>query len=263
MYSVTLKKVSEEDGKNVYQGQELHRYDEALSYFTAHYEEYCTSVTSCLKSRLAWSDLQMIRDVILVLACQGWEKILNDDNESTEAKQAIIRLGSRFKTPLTSAGVEIELLHEEFQEMISYADQFISIATLDYRAVWWQLYHSPNASSWKNILDLARLLFTLPFSNGKLERVFSILKLIKADKRSSLSNENLDDLLSLNINPSSVTDFNPDQSIQRWWEDKDRRPNQQPCQPYKKRTPHQESQDSESDNEDTGILVEWDKWLDD
>ena len=120
----------------MYQGPELHRYDEALSYFTAHYEEYCTSVTSCLKSRLAWSDLQMIRDVILVLACQGWEKILNDDYESTEATQAtqaVIRLGSRFQVSLTSAGVEIEPLHEEFLEMISYADQFISIATLYFR----------------------------------------------------------------------------------------------------------------------------------
>ena len=106
----------------MYQGPELHRYDEALSYFTAHYEEYCTSVTSCLKSRLAWSDLQMIRDVILVLACQGWEKILNDDYESTEATQAtqaVIRLGSRFQVSLTSAGVEIEPLHEEFLEMLT------------------------------------------------------------------------------------------------------------------------------------------------
>ena len=72
MYSATLKKVSKEEGKNVYQGQKLHRYDAALSHFTAHFEEYCTSVTSSLKSRLAWSDLEMIRDVILVLACQGW-----------------------------------------------------------------------------------------------------------------------------------------------------------------------------------------------
>lgn len=131
--------------------------------------------------------------------------------------------------------------------------------------MWWRLYHSPNASSWKNILDVARLLFTLPFSNGKLERVFSTLKLIKVDKRSSLSNEALDDLLLLNINPCSVTDFNPDESIQRWWEDKDRRPNKQPRQPYKKRTRvQQESQESESgDEEETDILMEWDNWLED
>ena len=115
----------------MYQCQELHRYDQALSYFTAHHEQYCTSVTSCLKSRLAWSDLQIIRDVILVLASQGWEKLLNEDDESTAATQAIVRLGTRFKSPLTSAKVEIDRLNKEFHEMISYAVQFVSISTLD------------------------------------------------------------------------------------------------------------------------------------
>ena len=51
--------------------------------------------------QLAWSDLQIIRDVILVLASQGWEKLLNEDDESTAATQAIVRLGTRFKSPLT------------------------------------------------------------------------------------------------------------------------------------------------------------------
>ena len=101
------RKISE-DGKRVYQCQELCRYEQVSTYFTTHHEDCCTSVTSCLKSRLAWSDLQMIRDVILVLASQEWEKILSDDNETTKASEAVIRLGNRFKSPLTSAGVEID-----------------------------------------------------------------------------------------------------------------------------------------------------------
>ena len=265
MYSATLQKIKEEDGEMVYQCQELHRYDQAVSYFTAHYEEYCTSVTSCLKSRLAWSDLQIIRDVILVLASQGWEKLLSDDDESTAATQAIGRLGTRFKSPLTSANFELERLFEEFHEMISYALQFVSISTLDYRSVWWRLYHSPNASSWTNILALVQLLFTLPVSNGKLERVFSTLKVIKVDKRSSLSNEVLDDLLMLNTNPCSLKDFNPDESIHRWWEDKTRRPNQQPRKDYAKRARVDNAEDErESDEEkESELLPEWDEWLED
>ena len=57
MYSATLQKIKEKDGERVYQCQELHRYDQAVSYFTTYHEDYCTSVTSCLNSRLAWSDL--------------------------------------------------------------------------------------------------------------------------------------------------------------------------------------------------------------
>ena len=265
MYSATLQKIKEEDGERVYQCQELHRYDQAVSYFTTHHEEYCTSVTSCLKSRLAWSDLQVIRDVILVLASQGWEKLLSDHDESTAATQAISRLGTRFKSPLTSAKVEIDRLHEEFHEMISYAIQFVSISTLDYRSVWWRLYHSPNASSWTNILALVQLLFTLPVSNGKLERVFSTLKVIKVDKRSSLSNEVLDDLLMLNTDPCSLKDFNPDKSIHRWWEDKVRRPNQQPRKDYAKRARVDNADDESESDEDkeSELLLEWDEWLED
>ena len=148
--------------------------------------------------------------------------------------------------------------------MISYADHFVSIATLDYRAVWWRLCHSPNANSWTNILNLVRLLLTLPVSNEKLEWVFSTLKLLKVDKRSSPSNKVLDDLLLLNTDPASLNDFNPDESIRRWWVDKTRRPNQQPRKEYAKHAHHaQDKDESESDDhEDTELLVEWDKWLD-
>ena len=72
--------------------------------------------------------------------------------------------------------------------MLLYATQFISLSSTNYQTVWWKLFHSPNASDWTNALKLARLLFTLPVSNGKLERVFSTLKTIKQEKRSSMSN---------------------------------------------------------------------------
>ena len=59
------------DGKRVYHLQVLSNYDQAKNYYNTHHQEHCMSVTSCLKSRLAWSDLQFIRDVILVLATHG------------------------------------------------------------------------------------------------------------------------------------------------------------------------------------------------
>ena len=96
--------------------------------------------------------------------------------------------------------------------MMLYATQFISLATLDYRAVCWRLFHSPSSSSWPNMLPLSRMLFSLPVSNGKLERIFSVLKLIKVD-RSSLGNDTLKDLLTLNTDGRSMDNFNPDPSL--------------------------------------------------
>ena len=44
-------------------------------------------------------------------------------------------VGVWFKNPLKSAGVDINKLRDEFYDMMLYAAQFISFATLDYRAV--------------------------------------------------------------------------------------------------------------------------------
>ena len=54
-------------------------------------------------------------------------------------------------------------------------------------------------------------------------RVFSTLKIIKVDKRSSLGNDLLDDLLVV-----SLKYFNLDHSISLWSSEKTRRPNQGP-----------------------------------
>ena len=131
--------------------------------------------------------------------------------------------------------------------------------------MWWKLFHSPKASGWTNVLTLAQLLFSLPVSNGKLERVFSTMKLIKAEKRSSMSNETLDDLLAINIDGVSVEDFDADHSIILWWKSKTRRPNQQPRKTYKRsRCEDQDihsSTDTDSGSSDD-VLRDWDNWID-
>ena len=144
-----------------------------------------------------------------------------------------------------------------------YATQFISLATLDYRAVWWRLFHCPNSSSWSNVLALARLLFTLPISNRKLERIFSVLKIIKVDRRSSLGNSSLRDILTANTDGISMKDFDPDPSIELWWKDKVRRPDQKRRKVYKKqKVPHgNDAEDTTSDDNEAFILDDWDDWL--
>lgn len=91
--------------------------------------------------------------------------------------------------------------------MIAYAAQFMSLSTMDYRSVWWRLFHAPTCAEWSNALNLARLLFSLPVSNGKLERVFSQLNLIKTSRRSTLSDESLQDLMTLNANKIPLQEF--------------------------------------------------------
>ena len=184
-----------------------------------------------IKARLAWSDLQQLRDIIFVLSTQGWQKVDDDSLEAVE------RLVQQFSFPLESAGGDtcIGEIHSEFEAMLQYATAYISLSTLDYHAVWWHLYHALCASEWINALILVEILFSLPASNGSLERVFSQVNVIKSNKRTSLTNDTLDDLLMVSTMCSPLKDFNPNKAVDLWWREKVRRPNQKSRKQHEKR----------------------------
>ena len=251
-YSTTCAKfVKEGSGSTTeyyYQAQKVKCYVTADEYFVAHYKDYCKGVhykdyckgvhykdyckgvSQCIKSHLEWSDLELMRDIIAVLNTQGWEKLLEEGNPLDE----VLRLVTRFKAPLQGAEAETGEVHREFTEMMDYAASFISLSTLEYRSDWLELFNAPTKYDWQSALLLVQLLFSLPASNGTVERVFSLSNIIKTDRRSLLSADSFDDLLLLNSNKIPLTSFVADQAIDLWWTDKTRRPNQKPRKKYKK-----------------------------
>ena len=235
-YSTTcVKFVKEGSGSTTeyyYQAQKVKCYVTADEYFVARYKDCCKGVSQCIKSRLEWSDLELMRDIIVVLNTQGWEKLLEESNLLNE----VLRLVTRFKVPLQGAEAEAETseIHREFTKMMDYAASFISLSTLEYRSVWWRLFNVPTKCDWRSALLLVQLLFSLPALNGTVERVFSLSNIIKTDRRSLLFAESFDDLLLLNSNKIPLTSFVADQAIDLWWTDKTRRPNQKPRKKYKK-----------------------------
>ena len=111
-------------------------------------------------------------------------------------------------------------------------------------------------------------------SNGKLERVFSTLKVLKVDKRSLLGNDTLDDLLVLNTDHIPLKEFDQDRSIRLWWTSKKRRVNQGPKKEYQRKSRDQDdtsSVDSQSltvvDTQSLGtaassvLLDDWDEFM--
>ncbi len=121
----------------------------------------------------------------------------------------------RFRVPLEGAAAEASEIRGEFEAMILhvYATQFITLSTMDYQSVWWRLFHAPDSSEWSNVLCLASLLFSFPVSNGKLERTFSQLNLIKCNTRTSLDRDTLNSLLILNTDKIPLQEFTPEAAI--------------------------------------------------
>jgi hypothetical protein len=164
-YAATQKKFTEEGGEKSYQSQVVQCLSGAETYYAAHCEDYCSRVIQCIRTRLAWSDLQVMRDIVYFLSTHGWEKVLQEaEEDSVEFMEPVSRLVQKFEVPLESAGANKDEICSEFKEMIQYGTQYISLATLDYRSTWWRLFHAPVSSDWSSVLILAELLFSLPAS---------------------------------------------------------------------------------------------------
>ena len=94
-FAATIKKITSEQRDKLYQCQVVKKLSDAQSYYQNHFKEYCSQVTECLRSRLKWYDMQLMRDIIFVLRTQGWEKAVEED-DSTDAINRIVERGSLF-----------------------------------------------------------------------------------------------------------------------------------------------------------------------
>ena len=101
-------------------------------------------------------------------------------------------LTERFLVPLQKGKFNTSLTKEEWDDMTGYARRYFNLVD-SYCVIWWKLFNCTESGNWTNILALVALLFCLPASNGKVERIFSRLKNIKSIRRTSLGEEKLDE----------------------------------------------------------------------
>ena len=73
-------------------------------------------------------------------------------------------------------------MQEEWDDMVGYGKQYLNLVQGDYKVIWWKLFNAVDAKGWTNVLAIIELLFFLPMANGRFERVFSQLKLVKSDR---------------------------------------------------------------------------------
>lgn len=116
-----------------------------------------------------------------------------------EIKLAIEDIVKAFSDPLEANNVSLSALQDEIEDAVAYARMYLSIKSTKYRKVWYLLHVCPDAEKWPSVLLLCELIFSLPFSNGRVEQIFSSLKVIKTNNRSSLQTSTLDDLLEICI----------------------------------------------------------------
>jgi hypothetical protein len=188
-------------------------------------------------------------------------------------KSAVEYLSTHFREPLEAAGVSLASIQDEIEEAVDYARNYLRIESESYQKIWYKLHIAPDVEKWRNILALNELIFSLPFSNGQVERIFSMMKIIKTDRRTSLHTGTLSDLLEIQVEGPPLTTFSPDRAVKLWWDDckTTRRVNQAPRKEYKSRATSSESSCGPSSSEtssdstvtvDTLSLDDWDDFFD-
>ena len=136
------------------------------------------AVLDYLKSCVKLQHVELLTDVLTILATHGWNSTESDDFSNTSSQNIV----NHFAEPLVKAGVHLMVIEEEWLDMVYYAKTYLNLVQEDSQKIWWKLANCTNSTKWVNILASIELMFCLPMSNGHLEQMFSALKLIKCDR---------------------------------------------------------------------------------
>ena len=227
-----------------YQGSVLKGYNSAAI-------EFCKKealadmkrLEASMRQRLEWSDVKLLRSILVFVETQSWVKRPTDstyeDASMTEIKVALQVIFEVFSEPLEVNNISLSVLLDELEDTVDYARRYLSIESTKYRKVWYLLHVCPDAEKWPSVLALCELVFSLPFSNGRVEQIFSSLKVIKTNNQTSLKTTTLDDLLEICIEGPVLSRFSADSAIDLWWRDYSttRRTKQKKRKQYRSRCP--------------------------
>ena len=121
-----------------------------------------------------------------------------------------------------------------------------------------KLFNSFDSKKWSNVLAVDALLFCLPLAIGRVERVFSQLKLIKNNRCTCLKENTLDHLIRIKTEGPRLADWDANRALEFWLSDKTRRVYQRDfrSQPIRSAPTGYESEEEESFS-----LEDWEEWI--
>ncbi len=99
----------------------------------------------------------------------------------------------QFRVPLEAVSTSLAFFQDELEKIVEHSDSVLSICM-------YKFYNAPDAGKWPNVLVLTELLVSLPFSNGKVERIFKV-KIIRTEHCTYLNDETLINILNGRTSP--------------------------------------------------------------
>jgi hypothetical protein len=175
--AVSQEQVEGCDGNKEYQGIILQNFEGSLEQCKTHVLADLQMLEDCIKQRLEWSDITLLRSILVFIDTQNWQQKSSNGIENDESlasvKAAVEHIISIFRFPLEAKGLCVAVCQDEIQEAVEHARMFLPIGTETYRKIWYKLEKCPDSSNWQNVVCLCHLIFSLPFTTSRVEQLFS------------------------------------------------------------------------------------------
>ena len=238
-----LERVKEDNGQYSFQDVKLKDFIRAKEAAKKVKDEWVQLVSDSFDIRLDLDqDDSTIKFATVILNTEVWQSsVINEEAEEPEQAfgiEAMTKLYDLYRIPLERAGFSGSLsdLLEQWESLCEYTVKYLNPQSTDYRVTWRKIFQSSRRNMWSLVLLLVELLFSLPVSNAKVERLFSLMNRIKTDSRSCLSQKTLKNLILICMEGPDSDNFNAVPAMKLWSDTvKARRPNQKAKRKYKER----------------------------
>ena len=137
-------------------------------------------VKNAISERLENNKSIVSKYCTLILNTEGL-LVFKDKDEF--ADEALEELYVFYEKPLKSSGFNgsISNLLQQWHLLVEYILTYLSPGVNSYCMVWHRIFESGKDKEWNLVLYVVELLFVLPVSNTKVERLFSFMNRIKTD----------------------------------------------------------------------------------
>ena len=210
------------DTESSYQGITLHNYNSVTNALDRHYREIIVKVSDSMEMRFHdLSTSPVFKHLIQILDTRTWPV----EDGSLFGESAIIELGDCFELLLRKNGCDVEQLTPEWISLKTHVIPIIKNNPKEHYVTTWQRIFKSDyvRDDCGNILHIIEILLCTPFTNAKLERMFSRMACVKTDFRNRLGRRLLDACLRVSEDGPELEMFDPDPAISLWYEQKIRR----------------------------------------
>jgi hypothetical protein len=154
----------------------LNAFQEAQDFIKKAKNVLLGKIKHAMEIRLEVAENKVVIHAVAVLNTEGWEQYDEDGEEDLSfADNVLEELYNHFKDPLSQAGLlgSLHDLIKQWHGLVNYTKRFLNPSRTPYLRVWRRIFDFSLSEDWNIVLFLVELLFSIPISNAKVERLFS------------------------------------------------------------------------------------------